>query len=64
MLISKSHGVALKHKQQCREGVGGWGGGGWGGVGVGCGIACHSEGQTNVVLACLWGMQGVIQAYS
>ena len=23
---------------------------------------CHSEGQTNVVLACLWGMQGVIQA--
>ena len=32
-----------------------------GGVGGTC-KHCHSEGQTNVVLACLWGMHGVIQA--
>ena len=33
----------------------------WGGGGA-CSIVIYSEGQTTVVLACLWGMHGVIQA--
>ena len=36
----------------------GGGGGGGGGGGVKYMLHCHSEGQTNIVLACLWGIRG------